>query len=198
VSAALREALFGNRDEAKRRVASALELSSGRDVLYGCALTLSFNGDSVRALELASDLGKRFPEDTVVRYNYLPTLQAQLALNRKEATEAISKLQTAAPYELAVNNIGPYVIYVRGVAFLSANRSSEALVEFQKILDHRGLVANTPMGALAHLQLGRAYSKQGDTAGAKAAYQDFLTLWKDADPEIPIFIAAKAEYAKLQ
>jgi tetratricopeptide (TPR) repeat protein len=159
---------------------------------------LSLSGDSARALELVSDLGKRFPEDTVVQYNYLPTLQAQLALNRKEATEAISKVQTAAPYELAMSYIGPYVVYVRGVAFLNANRSSEAIVEFQKILDHRGLVSNAPMGALAHLQMGRAYAAQADTAKAKAAYQDFLTLWKDADPDIPIFIAAKAEYAKLQ
>jgi eukaryotic-like serine/threonine-protein kinase len=198
VSAALREALFGNRDEAKRRVTSALELSNGRDVLYGCALTLSFSGDSARALKLASDLGKRYPEDTIVQYNYLPTLQAQLALNRKEATEAISKLQIAAPYELAMSYIGPYVVYVRGVAFLNANRSSEAIVEFQKILDHRGLVSNTPMGALAHLQIGRAYAMQSDTAKAKAAYQDFLTLWTDADSDIPILIAAKAEYAKLK
>jgi predicted Zn-dependent protease len=119
----------------------------------------------------------------------LQTLQAQLALNRNEATEAISKLQTAAPYELAMSNVGPYVVYVRGVAFLNANRSAEAIVEFQKILGHRGLVSNTPMGALAHLQMGRAYALRGDTAKAKAAYQDCLTLWKDADPDIPIFIA---------
>ena len=133
-----------------------------------------------------------------MQYNYLPTLQAQLALNRNGATEAISKLQTAAPYELAMGNAGPHVVYVRGMAFLDANRSSEAAAEFQKILDHRGLVANTPMGALAHLQLGRAYAMRGDNAKAKAAYQDFLTLWKDSDPDIPVLKQAKAEYAKLQ
>jgi eukaryotic-like serine/threonine-protein kinase len=91
-----------------------------------------------------------------------------------------------------------YAVYVRGEAYLAAHLGTEAAAEFQKILDHRGIVVNEPIGALARLQIGRAYAMQGDTAKAKAAYQDFLTLWKDADPDIPILIAAKAEYAKLK
>jgi hypothetical protein len=135
-------------------------------------------GDSARAEALADDLHKKFPEDTVVRFNYLPTLHGQLALSRKDASKAIEVLQAAGP--------------------LAARQGSEAAAEFQKILDHRSIVLNEPIGTLAHLQIGRACAMQGDTAKAKAAYQDFLTLWKDADPDIPILIAAKTEYAKLK
>jgi eukaryotic-like serine/threonine-protein kinase len=197
VEAALREALFGNMAEARHRIESLSAESMGRDEQYGVALEQALTGDSVRAL--ADELGKRFPEDTVVRYNYLPTLNAQLALTQKDASNAIATLQNAAPYELGyAANLSLCPIYVRGEAYLAAHQGTEAAAEFQKILDHRGVVLNEPIGALAHLQIGRAYSMQGDTAKAKAAYQDFLTLWKDADTDIPIFIAAKAEYAKLQ
>ena len=139
-----------------------------------------------------------------MQFNYLPTLRARLAVSRGNASEALETLKTAAPYELGSVPSGGYVwlalypIFVRGEAYLAAHQGKEAAAEFQKILDHRGVVANEPIGALAHLQIGRAYAMQGDTAKAKAAYQDFLTLWKDADPDIPIFIAAKAEYAKLK
>ena len=197
--AALREALFGNPAEARQRAAAALALSTGRDVQYGAALALALAGDAARAQALADDLGKRFPEDTVVQFNYLPTLRAQLALNHDDASKAIEALQVATPYELgSVSYSALYPVYVRGEAYLAAHQGSEAAAEFQKILDHRGIVLNEPIGALAHLQIGRAYAMQGDTAKAKAAYQDFLTLWKDADPDIPILIAAKSEYAKLQ
>jgi serine/threonine protein kinase len=119
------------------------------------------------------------------------------------SSKAIQTLQAAAPYELGfqegfVDGISLYPSYVRGQSYLVAHEGSEAATEFQKILDHRGIVLNEPIGALAHLQLGRAYAMQGDTAKAKTAYEDFLTLWKDADPDIPILIAAKAEYAKLK
>jgi tetratricopeptide (TPR) repeat protein len=149
------------------------------------------------------DLGKRFPEDTLVKFKYLPTIHAQLALNRSDFLEAISTLQLAAPYELGLPGGGAfsptlYPVYVRGKAYLAAHRSNEAANEFQKIVNHRSIVQNEAIGALAHLQIGRAYATQGDTAKAKTAYQDFLTLWKDADPDIPILIAAKAEYAKLK
>ena len=152
---------------------------------------------------LADDLAKRFPEDTLVQFNYLPTIHAQVALTRNDSSKAIDALQAAAPYELgqpgySVFFVCLYPAYLRGNAYIAAHRGIEAASEFQKILDHRGLVLNSPIGALAHLQIARAYAMQGDTAKAKAAYQDFLTLWKDADPDIPIFIAAKAEYAKLQ
>jgi hypothetical protein len=195
--AALREALFGNAAEARQRSAAALVLSNGRGVQFGAALALAFAGDAVRAQTLADDLDKRFPEHTSVQFNYLPTIHAQLALNHKDSSKAVDALLKAAPYELGSVG-GLYPTYVRGEAYLVVHKGIEAAAEFQKILDHRGVVVNSPIGALAHLQIGRAYAMQGDTAKAKAAYQDFLTLWKDADPDIPILIAAKSEYAKLQ
>jgi serine/threonine protein kinase/Flp pilus assembly protein TadD len=201
--AALREALFGNAAEARRKVGATLGLPRGRDVQYGAALVLAFEGDAAESQSLADDLGKRFPEDTLVKFKYLPTIHAQLALNRGDFLEAISTLQLAAPYELGLPGGGAfsptlYPVYVRGKAYLAAHRSNEAANEFQKIVNQRSIVQNEAIGALAHLQIGRAYATQGDTAKAKTAYQDFLTLWKDADPDIPILIAAKAEYAKLK
>jgi tetratricopeptide (TPR) repeat protein/predicted Ser/Thr protein kinase len=197
--AAVREALFGNPAEARQRAAAALALSNGRDVQDGAALALALAGDSARAQALADDLGEHFPEGTVVQFNYLPTLRAQLALNHGDASKAIEAAQVASPYELgSVSYSALYPVNIRGQAYLGGHQGRESAAEFQKILDHRGIVLNEPIGALAHLQLGRAYATQGDTAKAKAAYQDFLTLWKDADPDIPVFIAAKAEYAKLK
>jgi serine/threonine protein kinase/predicted Zn-dependent protease len=201
--AALREALFGNAAAGRQQAAAALGLSTGRDVKYGAALALAMAGDAARAQALAEDLAKRFPEDTVVQFNYLPTLHAQLALSRNDASKAIDALQAAAPYELgdpteAFTFLSLYPVYVRGEAYLAGHQETGAAAEFQKILDHRGVVFNEPIGALAHLSLARAYAMTGDTAKAKSAYQDFLTLWKDADPDIPILKEAKAEYAKLQ
>jgi predicted Zn-dependent protease len=189
--------------EARQRVTSAFGLSTGRDVQYGAALALALTGDAVRAKVLADDLGKQFPEDTVVRFNYLPTLRAQLAVTRNDSMKGIEVLQAAVPYELGQSLIGDvttnmYPVYVRGEAFLAAHQGSEAAAEFQKILDHSGIVLNSPIGALAHLGLARAYVLQADTAKARAAYRRFLMLWKDADRDIPVLIAAKAEYAKLK
>jgi predicted Zn-dependent protease len=195
----LREALYGNAEEAHRQVASALGLSTGVGVEYSWALALALTGDAVRAHALADVLSQRCPDNTVVQFNFLPVLHGQLALSRNDAPAAIEALQAAATYELGdVDYVKLYPVYVRGEAYLAAHQGSEAAAEFQKILDHRGIVLNEPIGALAHLQLGRAYAMQGDTAKARAAYQDFLTLWKDADPDIPILKEAKAEYAKLQ
>jgi eukaryotic-like serine/threonine-protein kinase len=199
--AALREVLFGNAVKARQRAAAALDLSKGRDAEYGAALALALAGDSARARTLAEDLAKRFPEDTIVRFNYLPTLRAQLALSANESLEA---LETAGPYEMG-SQIGAlvgspmalYPVYLRGAGYMGAYEGGKAAAEFQRILDHRGIVGNQPTGALAHLHLGRAYTLQGDPAKARAAYQDFLALWKDADPDIPILKQAKAEYAKL-
>ena len=193
----LMEALFGNAANARRQAGSALVFSRERDVQYPSALALALAGDEVRAQALADDLGKRSPEDTLVRFAYLPTLHAQILLNRNDSSKAIEILQVAIPYELGTAAALDSA-YLRGEAYLAAHQSSAAAAEFQKILDNRGIVLNDPIGALAHLQIGRAYSMQGDTAKAKAAYQDFFTLWKDADPDVPILIAAKAEYAKLK
>jgi len=171
---------------------------------YGLALALAYAGGAGQAQALADDLGKRFPEDTVVQFNYLPTLRAKLALLHSNPQEALVILGAASPYELGLpafdyyNWPNLYPVYVRGEAYLAAHQGSDAAAEFQKILDHRGIVLNEPIGALAHLQLGRAYAMQGDTTKARTAYRDFLTLWKDADPDIPILKQAKAEYAKLQ
>ena len=197
--AALREARLGNVVEARHQAASALGISTGREVQYVAALALTLTGGAAQAQELADDLGKRFPEDTIIQFSYLPTLHAQLALKQDDPSKAIEVLKTATPYELGSLGYGNlYPIYARGEAYLAAHQGSEAAAEFQKILEHRGVVLNSLIGALAHLQIGRAYAMQGDTAKAKAAHQDFLTLWKDADPDIPIFIAAKAEYAQLK
>ncbi len=145
---------------------------------------------------LANDLAKRYPEDTIVQLELVPTLQAQLALSSKDASKAIEALQAAAPYELGMT-VGLHPIYVRGEAYLAAHDGSKAAAEFQKIIDHRVLVLN-PVGALAHLDLARAYALEGDTVKAKAAYQDFLALWKDADPDVQILKQAKTEYSQLQ
>jgi eukaryotic-like serine/threonine-protein kinase len=197
----LREALFGNLDEAQRSAAMAMQRSTDQGVRFGAALAFAYAGDDKQARALTADLDKRFPESTIVQINFLPTLRAKLALSKGDASRAIDSLTAAAPYELG--RCGNYewtvlyAVYVRGEAYLAAHQGSEAAVEFQKILGHRGIVLNEPIGALAHLQIGRAYAMQGDTAKARAGYQDFLTLWKDADSDIPILIAAKAEYAKL-
>ena len=197
-AAAVREALFGNAASARQRSAAALALSTGTFVQYAAGQALALAGDAPWAESLADDLARRFPEGAVVRFNVLPTLHAQIALMRNDASKAITVLKDAGPYELGTTGFSLLPVFVRGQAFLAAHQGGEAVTEFQKILDHRGIVLNSPIGALAHLQIARAYAMQGDIPKAKAAYQDFLTLWKDADPDIPIFIAAKAEYAKLQ
>jgi hypothetical protein len=201
---ALREALFGDAEEARQRAAIAKRHSSGRDLDYALALASEFAGDARAARAITDDLAKRFPEDTILQCNYLPTLRAKLALLHSEPQQALDLLAAAAPYELGLpafsfyNWPNLYPVYVRGEAYLAAHRGSAAAAEFQKILDHRGIVLNEPIGALARLQLARAFGLQGDTAKARAGYQDFLKLWKDADPDIPILKQAKAEYAKLQ
>lgn len=189
--------LYGNAVEARQRSAAVLGLSKGLGVQSEGAMTLAFAGDAARAQTLADDLGKRHPEDTIMHFNYLPTLHAQVALTRNDSSKAIEALQAAAPYELGKPG-WLYAVYVRGKAHLAAHQGTEAAAEFQKILDHRGVVLSDPISALAHLQLGRAYVLAGDKDKARAAYDDFLTLWKDADPDIPILQQAKAENAKLR
>jgi eukaryotic-like serine/threonine-protein kinase len=202
--AAVREALFGFAANAQQRVAAALRLSTGRDVQYGAALALAWTERAEQAQELADDLGKRFPEDTIVQFNYLPTIRALLAFSGNDSSKAIEALQPAIPYEMGTPNcctlsaFGLYPVYVRGEAYLRNRQGGEAANEFQKILGHPGVVTNEPISALAHLQIARAYTLQSDIAKAKAAYQGFFDIWKDADPDIPILKQAKAEYARLQ
>jgi eukaryotic-like serine/threonine-protein kinase len=204
VLAGVREALFGNAHEARQRATFAVGRSTGRDVQYGAALALAYAEDEKRAQTLADDLGKRFPQDTIVQFNYLPTLRAKLALSRGNTSEAMQNLRAAMPYELGETTgstygwTALYPVFVRAEAYLATQHGNEAAAEFQKILDHPGIVVNQPIGALARLGLARAYVIQGDTVKALAAYRDFLTRWKDADPDIPILVAAKSEYAKLK
>ncbi len=157
----------------------------------------AYGGSTKRCGGAGAFDGERFPLDTIVQSNYLPTIRAQLALSRHDYSQAINTLEAVVPYELGEAG-GLYPVYVRGETYLAARQGREAAAEFQKVLDHRGVVGNEPIGALAHLGLARAYVLQCDTVKARAAYQDFLNLWKDADPDIPILIAAKSEYAKLK
>jgi len=200
---ALAESLFGNAAEARQRATAATAQSIGQDGEYAAALAFALIGDSARAQEIVEELAKRFPENTIVQFNYLPTIRAQLALNRNDAAKAAELLRAAAPYELGVAgsttfSINLYPVYVRGETYLTAKQGGAASAEFQKILDWPGVVSNEPIAALAHLGLARAYNLQGDSVKARTAYQDFLTLWKSADPNIPILNAAKTEYARLQ
>ncbi len=200
---ALREAFFEDATAARQSATSALKLFKAREVEYGVALSLALASDPTPSEALADDLEKHFPDDTVVKFNYLPTIRAALLL-KKNPQKAIELLQTAARYELGKPRStgfgffgALYSVYVRGEAYLAAGQGAAAAAEFQKILDHRGIVVSDPIGALAHLQLARAFAMSGDRTKAKAAYQVFLTLWKDADPDIPILKQAKKDYAAL-
>jgi tetratricopeptide (TPR) repeat protein len=203
-NAAIREALFGNARAARQNAAAAVALApGGRDAEARAALAYALAGDAAHAQSLADDLTKRFSQDTFVQSVWLPSIQAQIETVRKNAARSVELLQTAVPRELgmlgyAAPNSCLYPVYVRAEAYMSAQQGQTAAAEFQKILDHRGLLWNCTTGSLARLGLARAYAMQGDTAKARAAYQDFLTLWKDADAGIPVLVAAKAEYAKLK
>jgi tetratricopeptide (TPR) repeat protein len=198
------EAVCGNAAEAKKNAMAVLVPSNGRDVEYAAGLALGLSGDASRSQPLGDDLERRFPEDTFVKFTYAPVLRALWALERGKPADSVERLHIALPYELAVNGLsfrfylgGLHSAYVRGEALLAAHRYPEAVSEFQKILDHRGIVGADPIGVLAHLQLGRTFALEGDKVKATRAYEDFLTLWKDADSDVPILVQAKAEYARL-
>ncbi len=212
--AAQREAAFGNATDAKQEAAQGLRLyPASQAVEVEATLAFAMVGDAARAEPLAQDLNKRFPLDTQMQSLWLPAIRAQLALNRNNPAAAISALQAASAIELGqiaflANLSCLYPAYIRGEAYLAAGQGSAAAAEFSRILDHSGIVWNCWTGALAHLGVARANALQSRTSQgadadaarvrALAAYKDFLTLWKDADPEIPILKEAKAEYAKLQ
>ena len=214
-NAALEQAAFGNTTEARQSAAEALKLASAsQGVESVAALAFAMAGDTARAESMAQDLRKRFPLETQMQSLWLPAIQAQLALDKKNLAAALNALQaTVLPIELGqilfVTNISClYPTYVRGEVYLAAGQGKESAAEFQKIIDHSGVVWNCWTGALAHLGVARANALQAKTSQgadadlarsrALAAYKDFLTLWKDADPDIPILKEAKAEYAKLQ
>jgi eukaryotic-like serine/threonine-protein kinase len=200
ISAALREAELGNVAYARQGVMAALALAPGRDVKVFAALTLARIGDGLGAKALADELEKSYPNNTFLKVYWLPTINAAIELEKGNAPQALLNLEAAAPYELGQANMFInylYPAYVRGQAYLLAKNGAAAAAEFQKLIDHRGVVENFVTGSLAPLQVGRAYAMAGDMAKARAAYQDFFALWKDADPDIPIYKEAKAEYAKL-
>ena len=200
-AAALREVEAGNGDQARSDAHAALKLAANRDVRAMAALALARAGDTAGAEKLAAELDKTFPLDTLVQGYWLPTIRAGVALEQKDPNRAIELLKVASAVELGMPTqltIFLCPAYLRGEAYLMLRDGNRAAAEFQKFIDHRGLVGNFPWGALARLGLARAYAMQGDSAKARAAYQDFLTLWKDADPDISILKEAKAEYAKLK
>jgi eukaryotic-like serine/threonine-protein kinase len=181
---------------------SALALAPDRNVKLLVALTLARIGETPGAKPIVEEMERNYASDTMLKVYWLPTIKAAMELNANNATQAVMILEATAPYELGQPPQSPvgtmYPVYVRGQAQLAAHNGAAAATEFQKYLDHRGITLNFPLGALAHLGLARAYALQGDTAKAKTAHNDFLTLWKDADSDIPILIAAKAEYTKLK
>jgi len=201
VNAGLREAEFGNPQQAKQHVTSALALMPGRDVKVLAALTLAWAGDIPRAKTLADELARTQASNTLIKLYWLPVIRAAIDTGSGSPSEALVSLEAAAPHEAGTpppTNGGMYPAYVRGLAYLQAHNGAAAAVEFQKVLDHPGVTMNFSDGVLARIGLARAYVIQGDTAKARAAYNDFLTLWKDADSDIPVLQQAKAEYAKLQ
>jgi tetratricopeptide (TPR) repeat protein len=203
-SRAVWEAFHGNAAAARQSASRARALWSGRDVDYSAAFALALAGDVPQSRVLADRLAREFPEDTFVRFMYLPTLRALWALAAQDPAAALQALQVASRYDLHTNGVGYvgrvgalYPIYVRGLAYLAARQPTEAAAEFQRILDHRSIVLVDPMDALARLQLARALALSGETAKAKRAYRDLLTLWKDADPDSRLLAEARAEDARL-
>jgi tetratricopeptide (TPR) repeat protein len=201
VSKALADAALGYSDVARQEISEVLPQPEDRDVRVRTALALAQIGDTGKAQKMAEDLGHDFPQDTLVLAFGLPTVRALADLKRDHPAESIAALESARKYELGAGptSLAPYwPIYIRGEAFLRMQDGAKAAAEFQKVLDHRGALAFNVLYPLAHLELGRAYLQQGDATKARAAYQDFFGLWKDADADVPILKQAKAEYAKLQ
>lgn len=194
---AIAEAEVGEASKAKELAASSSALAQGRNNMESVAVALAMTGDGSRAQAITADLSRRFPSDTLLHDVWAPCAAALAALNRKAPEQAIETLRAATPYEMGVLE-GMFPVYVRGRAYLQAKRGADAAAEFQKIIDHRGIAPVGLEHSLAKLGLGRAYVMSGDTAKAKAAYQDFFALWKDADPDVPILKEAKAEYEKLK
>jgi eukaryotic-like serine/threonine-protein kinase len=201
VNSALREAEFGNLARAKQDISAALALAPARDVKVLSALALARIGDAAQSRSLLAELEKSDANNTVFKLYWFPAVRSAIDLDAGTADTAIVDLEAATPYELGTPSqfaLGTmYPVYLRGLAYLKSAKNAEATTEFQKFIDHRGVVVNFPLGALARLQLARAYAAAGDNVKAKAAYQDFFSLWKDADPDIPILKEAHATAAKL-
>ena len=197
---ALREAEMGNVNLARQAVTRALALAPGRDVKVLSALALARSGEASQSKTMLEALQKSEPDNSYLKVYWFPVIEASIAMAQQAPDRAVVALEPSLPYEFGGPPPGTtmFPAYIRGLAYLAQKNGPAAAAEFQKFLDHSGVIQNFLLGSLAHLQLGRAYVISGDTAKAKAAYKDFLDLWKDADPDIPILKEAKAEYAKLQ
>jgi tetratricopeptide (TPR) repeat protein len=200
VYAALRESELGNWHAARQGAAAALAMAPTREVLTVATLILARSGDASRVQKMSDDLARLYPVDTLINGYWQPTIRAAIKLAQNQPAEAIELLQGAVPYDLVAPS-GSWTMtllpaYVRGAGYLRLRRGKDAAVEYQKFIDHQAAVKTFPLGALARLGLARAYSVQGESAKARIAYQEFLTLWKDADPDVPILREAKAEYEK--
>jgi tetratricopeptide (TPR) repeat protein len=202
VNAAFREAEFGEATESKNEVREALALAPGRNVKIFAALALARAGETTQASAIANELERNYASNTVLRLYRLPSINAAIALRKGNSSQALEQLEIVKPYELGQPTPSPlgtlYPVFLRGQAYLSMRDGNAAAAEFQKVLDHPGIALNFPLGPLARLNLGRAYSVAGNADKARAAYEDFFALWKDADPDVPILRQAKAEYAKLK
>ena len=198
-NAALREALFGNTTEARQMAGEALALAPGRDVRIAAALTYVLVGDAAQAEKSANQLNTDSPLNTLIQSYWLPSLRAALALHRNDPRLAMTLLEVTIPYELGIENVSVMIpVYFRGMAYLKAGQGDEAASQFEKMLGHRGLAVNSPIAALAQLQLARAHLLSGDKPAARTSYQDFLSLWKDADADLALLKQAQAEYDKIK
>ncbi len=200
LAGALHEAELGDAQNARQQAAAALAASPGKNVSILAALALARSGDRKRATALADELAKEYPADTLVNDYWVPTIRAAVALDEKNPKAAIEALRAAAPYE--TGSPSPpiaffYPVYLRGLAYLQQGQGEQAAAQFQKMLSYRGVILNTPIAALAHLQLARAQAMSGNNAAARKSYQEFLALWKDADPEVPLLKQVQSEYTKL-
>jgi len=203
--AAVRQAFLGDPVEARRTAAAALTLAGNREVNYGAALALALSGDSAKAEKLAGDMEKLYPDDTSVRFSYLPVIRAVVDLQHADSSKALDALQASAPYEMGSPRSSQtaffgalYPVFFRGGALLAAHKGGDAANEFQKILSHRGIMVGDPVWVLAHIGLARAYALSGEYAKARAEYDEFFALWKDADPDCPLLKQAKAEFGNLR
>jgi predicted Zn-dependent protease len=200
IDVVLSEAVAGYSEQARRDVSAFLNLSRNDEVQTYATLALALAGDTTRAHAIAAELAKRNPLSTLANQYWLPTIRAAILLNQNNPDKAVQELEVASRFELASPTVYwalLFPVYVRGQAFLALHQGGEAAAEFQKYIDHPGLVRECPLGALARVGLARAYAMQGDTVKARAEYQEFFSLWEDADPDVPVLKLAKAEYARL-
>ena len=194
---------MGNSNLAQESAAGGLRLANSRDVQFLAAMAYAAGGDASKAKTLVDDSKKRFPEDTLAQFNEIPAIEGQIALDHRDPSRALETLQSSSRYELGQIGAGGatpalYPVWVRAEAYRMARQGAKAVREYQKILDHRGVVINGIIGARAHLGMARSHALQGDTVKARVAYQDFFALWKDADADVPVLLVAKSEYAKLK